>query len=64
MLSCECNIEPSDRINRIVIGLILFLAALFGMGKIFFMIVGIVLVIQGWIGWCSIPYLLNKIKGK
>ena len=57
-----CNIDNTDRINRTVIGAVLFLAALIGMSKVFFMVVGLVLVIEGWIGWCSIPYLMSKIK--
>ena len=58
----QCNIDKTDRINRVVIGIVLFLAALIGMSKVFFMVVGIVLVIEGWIGWCSIPYLISKLK--
>jgi len=60
----QCNIDKSDRINRAVIGALIFLAALLGMGKVFFMIVGLVLIIEGAIGWCSIPYLIDKIKGR
>lgn len=58
----QCNIDKTDRINRVVIGIVLFLAALIGMSKVFFMVVGLVLVIEGWIGWCSIPYLISKLK--
>ena len=58
----KCNIDKTDRINRVVIGIVLFLAALIGMSKVFFMVVGLVLVIEGWIGWCSIPYLMSKLK--
>lgn len=58
----HCNIDKTDRINRAIIGVILFFAALLGMSRSFFMVVGAVLVIEGWIGWCSIPYLLSKIK--
>jgi len=58
----QCNIDKTDRINRAVIGAVLFLAALIGMGQVFFMVVGLVLVVEGWIGWCSIPYLLSKFK--
>ncbi len=57
-----CNIDKTDRINRTVIGAVLFLAALIGMSKVFFMVVGLVLVVEGLIGWCSIPYLISKIK--
>jgi len=60
----QCNIDKTDRMNRVVIGAILFIAALINMGKVFFMVVGLVLVIEGLIGWCSIPYFIRKIKGK
>lgn len=62
MFSMHCNIDKTDRINRTVIGLAICLAVLLGMGKLFFMILGLVLVIEGIIGWCSIPYLISKIK--
>ena len=64
MFSKQCNIDKTDRINRVVIGAILFLAALVGMSKVFFMMVGFVLIIEGVIGWCSIPYFLSKFKTK
>ena len=60
----QCNIDKTDRINRAAIGFMLFFAALIGMSKIFFMVVGLVLVVEGFIGWCSIPYLIRNIKGK
>lgn len=60
----QCNIDKTDRMNRGVIGVLLFFAALIGMGKVFFMVLGLILVIEGLIGWCSIPYLIGKIKGK
>lgn len=62
MFPKQCNIDKTDRINRTVIGILLFLAALVGMGKVFFMIVGIILVIEGVVGWCSIPILVSKFK--
>lgn len=62
MFSTPCNIDKTDRINRVVIGLLLCIAALVGMGKLFFLILGLVLVVEGLIGWCSIPYLMGKIK--
>ncbi len=60
----QCNIDKTDRINRAVIGAVLFFAALIGMSKTFFMVVGLILVVEGLIGWCSIPYLITKIKEK
>lgn len=64
MFSVKCNIDNTDRINRTVIGIALCLAVLIGLGKIFFMILGVILVVEGIIGWCSIPLLVNKIIGK
>jgi hypothetical protein len=62
MFSRHCNIDKTDRINRAVIGLFLCIAVLIGMGKFFFLILGVILIVEGIIGWCSIPYLLGKIK--
>ncbi len=62
MFPTHCNIDKTDRINRMVIGLALCIAVLMGMGKLFFMILGLVLIIEGMVGWCSIPYVLNKMK--
>lgn len=60
----NCNINQSERTNRIVIGIIIFLAALVGFGKVFFMSVGLVLVVQGVIGWCAIPLIIEKLNLK
>ena len=62
MISVRCNIDKTDRINRAVIGLLLCFAVLIGMGKLFFIILGFVLIIEGIIGWCSIPYLISTLK--
>ena len=40
-----CNIDQSDRINRAVIGAIILLAAIFGASQLFFIIVGLVMII-------------------
>ena len=58
----QCNIDKTDRTNRVVIGFVLLVAALIGMSKVFFMVMGLVLMVEGWIGWCSIPYLISKFK--
>lgn len=62
MFPTHCNIDKTDRINRTIIGAALCIAVLIGMGKFFFLILGLVLIIEGVIGWCSIPYLISKIK--
>ena len=64
MVPIKCNIEQSDRLNRSVIGVILILAALLNFSWIFFALVGIILVVEGAIGWCAIPHIIDKFKTK
>lgn len=61
-MNFTCNINKTDRINRIIIGIGICVAALFEVGKYFYIILGLVLVVEGFIGWCSIPYFITKIK--
>lgn len=60
----ECNLQNDEKMHRMIIGAIIFLAALLGMGKVFFMVVGILLAVSGVIGWCAIPYLMSKLNAK
>ena len=59
-----CNIDQTDRINRAVIGVILVVASLAGASWLFFMLVGLIMIIQGFIGWCSLPYFISKFNPK
>ena len=59
-----CNIDQSDRINRTVIGAIILLAAIFGASQLFFIIVGLVMIIQGIVGWCSLPLFMDIFRKK
>jgi hypothetical protein len=61
-MSFTCNIDKTDRVNRIIIGAGLCIAASIGLGKFFYITLGLILVIEGLIGWCSIPYIITKIK--
>jgi hypothetical protein len=61
-MSFNCNIDKTDRVNRVIIGAGLCIAALVGVSKFFYIILGLILVIEGLIGWCSIPYFITKIK--
>ncbi len=64
MWNKECNIDQTDRLNRVVIGAILIFAVLTGMSKFFAFLLGLVLIIEGAIGWCAIPYLRDLIKAQ
>lgn len=64
MFSLKCNIDKTDRMNRVVIGVILLLGALIGLGPVFYMLVSIILIVEGAIGWCGIPLLMEKINKK
>lgn len=63
-MALECNIEKSDRTNRIVIGAILIIGAILGFGRFAVILVGILLIVEGYLGWCGIPILLGKFKKK
>jgi len=60
----ECNIDQTDRTNRIVVGAILLIAVFFGMSRFFAFLLGIILIAQGVVGWCAIPYLKDLIKSQ
>ncbi|MCH9756202.1 MAG: DUF2892 domain-containing protein [Gammaproteobacteria bacterium] len=60
----HCNINKTDRINRSIIGAAILIAAFLGMSKLFFIILGLILIIEGAIGWCSIPYFIHRLKRK
>lgn len=62
MLPVKCNIDNNDRVNRIVFGIILCLGVLLGMGAMFYLLVGIIMIAEGAIGWCGIPILVEKWK--
>lgn len=62
MFNITCNIDKNDRTNRIVFGVILLLGALLGFGKIFMILLALILIVEGAIGWCGIPYLISKMK--
>ncbi len=64
MLTSHCNINKTDRINRSVLGVMLIIGVLAGMSRTFYLILGIILIIEGLVGWCSIPYLISIIKSR
>lgn len=57
-----CNIDKKDRTNRIVFGVILLLGNLIHLGRWFFTIVALIMIVEGVIGWCGIPIATAKIK--
>lgn len=61
-MNISCNIGNNERIARILIGAILFIGALLGLGHAFAILVGIILVVEGFIGWCAVPILVEKFK--
>lgn len=62
MLNLPNNIEGNERISRLVIGAVLFIIALFGGGRAFMFLIGLILIVEGIIGWCGIPILAEKLK--
>lgn len=62
MFTFKCNIDKTDRINRIIIGIGILLALFFGWSKLFFAILAVILIVEGMIGWCSIPVFIHRVK--
>lgn len=62
MLNVASNIQGNERISRLVIGIVLLIGVLLGLGKIFAFLVGVILIVEGIIGWCGIPILAEKFK--
>ena len=60
--SIKCNIDQTDRINRTVIGVLLCLGVLLHFGAFACFLLGVILIAEGMIGWCSIPILIEKLK--
>ena len=60
----HCNIDNTDRINRGIIGALIAVSACLDFSKTFYFILGMVLVVQAAIGWCSIPVLLSPFTPK
>lgn len=58
----SCNIDSNERVTRAVIGAILLLAGLLGLGRLFLILVGIILLAEAFIGYCAIPMLSEKYK--
>lgn len=56
------NINQADRVNRIVVGHIIMAAACFNASQFFMLTLGLSMIIQGMIGWCGFPALLQKFK--
>lgn len=60
----SCNIDKTERINRTIISIIVLLGVLLGAGTWFFIAVGMLLILSGLVGWCSIPVIMEKLKLK
>lgn len=62
MFNKNCNIDQTDRTNRIVIGIMLCLAAIIQLSWLFYFIAGLVLIIEGVVGKCYIPKVVALVK--
>lgn len=62
MLNVASNIQANERISRLIIGIVLLIGVLLGLGKLFAFLVGVILIVEGVIGWCGIPILAEKFK--
>lgn len=66
MFKISCNLDKPERRHRMVIGSILVIGGIFGFGRIFLILAGLIILMEGIIGWCGLPILFKKfpIKSK
>jgi hypothetical protein len=57
-----CNISKKDRWTRVIFGSVFIIAILLNFSNRFILILSIIMVIEGLIGWCTIGYIYDKIK--
>lgn len=62
MENLNCNIDKTDKIHRIAVGSILLLGALFDLGRGFILVLGAIVLAEGILGKCGIPYLIAKYE--
>lgn len=62
MAKIICNIDKTDRINRSIFGVVLIIAALLGASMYFYLILGAILIVEGIIGWCSVPIIVSLVE--
>lgn len=63
-MKITCNISQTERIARIALGVIILLGAIIGLGRWAAVLVSLALIIEGAIGWCGIPIIMEKFKKK
>ncbi len=56
----NCNINTTDKVHRIVAGIILLVGMMVGLGTGFVVLVALVMIAEGFFGKCGIPYLIAK----
>lgn len=62
MFNLPNNIDTNDRVTRALVGIVLLLAGLIGLGRIFLMLAGIVLIAEAFLGSSWTPIVDEKIK--
>jgi len=62
MFKISCNLARAERNHRMIIGSLLVIAGLLGFGRIFLIITGLIIAIEGLIGWCGLPGLIHRFS--
>jgi len=59
-----CNISKKDRWTRVVFGSFILIAALLSLDAIFIIVFAGIMIIEGFIGWCGIADLIDRLEKK
>lgn len=63
-MNFSCNINQTERIARIALGVIILVGAIVGLGRWAAILISLVLIAEGAIGWCGIPVIMEKFFDK
>lgn len=61
-MAIQPNLDTNARVERLVFGVILLIGALLDFGRLFLFLIGAIMVVEAFIGWCGIPMLAHKLK--
>ncbi len=64
MLNLPNNIDKNERIVRGVIGGILIIGGILGLGQMFMLIIGILLIAEAAVSYCGIIDIMNRMGKK
>ncbi len=61
-MAFTCNISKKDRWTRVLFGIFLLIVVLVPLNKNWLIIIPLIMIVEGIVGWCGIAVLVDKFK--